>query len=350
MKAARLLGRHLRRPPAVAVGDLHLRDDRRACCRGAGLESRAACRFDAGAARFDLERDPFGEQCQRCGIQRLTGRAASDEENRREDRDDEGGLNPRSPQRGRRNDAVEVDIARPPRRIGEHRSGQRSGRAISGGDIDRADQSIVERRGVLFNEPRHVTIVGHPPQRQQPPHDGGDGQQHRRDPDGGERTGAAGGRERRGERDADDHDRRHRGADDRFERPQRAPPAADAIDQFPNRLVVLHIESQTPSPESRRTNLGLCPHPLGRSRGPSPAPLLAGAPCAPSPLCAPSAEFSVRAAITDYAVRAATSPSAASSSAISASAYCQRCCRSSCCRASTRDSETFTSFRRVTAD
>ena len=117
---AGLVGGHLPAPPSAAVGDLHLRNDRRSIPDEARLNGERRSCFDPSVSGRDLERQPVREGGQPDGIDGLSRRApphrqdGSKHENRR------GGLKTGTAQRFRRNDAMGFDFTRALRRVGEH--------------------------------------------------------------------------------------------------------------------------------------------------------------------------------------------------------------------------------------
>ena len=285
------IGRHVADAPAIAVRDLHLRENRRAVSHELRLNRQRRARLDPRVPRRHVQPDAIGKQRQRRRVHRLARRSAGEEQDRPEHEHGCGGLESGATQRFSRHNRVDVDARHPTCGVGNHHVGK--GRpTLRLRHVDSGDETIAERLGALLDVARDLFVTGHPAQRQQAPGQRG----------GGERCGRRGQRHQRDgsafgpSRDEQGHADNRRGdectAHDGVQRDERPPPRADAIDDPADFTVVLH----------------------------------------------------------SYPVLAARTPSAASSTAIAASAYRQRCCWSSCSRASPRVAVAPWSLSRVTAD
>ena len=282
---------HLAHAPAIAVRDLHLRDDRRAVADKACLDRERRAGLDPRVARRHLEADAIGEQGQRRRVDRLTRGTARREQDDREDHRGGGGAEPGPPQRFARHNGLDIDRRRPARGVGDHHLGKRR-RVGRLGHVDGGRQPIAERRRALLDVARHLAVGRHASQRQERPSQRTRRQQRGRGRERHQPDRGAGRPPRRNQRGADDERGDQRAANERPHRDHRPPAGADAIQ---------HVAD------------------LGSG-------------------------FRV------HAVRAASTPSAASSIAIAESAYRQRCCSSSCWRPSPRVWTPPASFNRVTAD
>ena len=168
---AGLLGRHLRDAPAIAVRDLHLRDDRRAVAdqprlnrqRRARLDLRALPGVTSSATRSGNSVSAAASTACRAGPRR-------EEQHRRERRAAPRAACARPGAATRSETIVSMLDRRRSRRAASASIGSASRRADAPtrrGHVDGAHQAIVERRRALFDEARHLAVVGHVAQRQQ---------------------------------------------------------------------------------------------------------------------------------------------------------------------------------------
>ena len=238
---------HWRLAPTVALGglDLHQRRYRRAVPGEAGLDGKRGARFHACIARDDVEPDVLGKQHQRGGVVRLTPRNAAGEHHGRQDDRGGGRLQSGAADRLGWNNSVEVDRACLGGCICQHRLRNRGrGRLpVRTHDVDRADQTVVERRRALFNESRDAEIGrrvakwhGGPGNRAERQH----ARDHARDRQGDGRTIGP----LRDKQCSDQHPGRcQRAANCGLEQRQRAPAGSDPRNQLANGLIMsIHFE------------------------------------------------------------------------------------------------------------
>jgi hypothetical protein len=244
VERARLVARHLRRAPPLAVGDLHLGNHRRAVADQPGLNRERGAGLDAGVAGRDVEGDPLGKERQRRGVGRLAGRPARQEQGDAEREEGRRGLEAGAPQRLGRHDGVDVDVGGPPRGVADHLRRKRR-RVVRLRDVDRRNQAVVERGRALLDVARDLAVGGHAPQRHEAPRhrsrrqdQRGTGQQHQHD-----RRANRPARRQQGD---EDHRRRvERRANHRMQGRQRPPPAPHAGQEVVNGFVMLHKASRT---------------------------------------------------------------------------------------------------------
>ena len=231
------VARHLGDAPAIAVRDLHLRDDRRAVAHKVRLNRERRARLHLRIPRRHVQADAIGKQRQRGGVDRLTRRTARREQDDPERQRGGGGLEPGAAQRLARDDRVDVDRRRPARGVGDHRVGKQW-RVLRLRDVDGGDEPIAQRRRALFDVARDLAVRGNATERREAPGQRAGGKHRRARREHHQRDRRAVGPARGHQGGTDDERRDERAADQRLQRDERAPPRPHAIDQFTNRLVM----------------------------------------------------------------------------------------------------------------
>ena len=241
--AARL-GEHLGAAPEVAGADLDARANRRTVADEARLDRERRALEHARVAGHDLQTDPLRKQGERRRVERLARGLAGHygEDDQRNGRGTS--LESARADAATRHDLVDVDGIHSAGRVLDEPPDQER-RRVAPHDVHGRRETVVERRHLLFDEPRELRVGRRAAERQQAPSQRPRGQHDHDAKHAGQRDRRPAAKRRQrphGKRDRDDGRQRQRRPRGGIERRQRPQPRPDALQESPDWFVLtVHV-------------------------------------------------------------------------------------------------------------